>query len=74
MKTVCEACGKEAIEHSVNICQANQIKDLCLENTKLKAEIEKMKCCFNCDHNYRYGYACDISNNCNNYSKWELKE
>lgn len=64
-----------------------RIADLEKENTRLKAQNEKMKCCGNCEHykpvvlvNESISNMCeDYYNGCNNniyepYNKWELKE
>ena len=61
----------------------NKVTDLEKENTALKAQIEKMKCCQNCMH-YRH-FTKDITEcamsfitaqNCrhNGFDKWEIKE
>lgn len=46
---------------------------------ELEAQIEKMKCCFNCKHHYFIGdeLECRLLDNgigCDNEEKWELKE
>ena len=40
------------------------------ENEQLKAQIEKMKCCGNCDKEFQFSKCAD----CYDYSKWKLKE
>ena len=44
------------------------IEDLEKENKQLKQQIEKMKCCFNCDKPIKHLDCGD----CNNGSNWEL--
>ena len=56
------------------------IKELEQENLRLKAQIEKMKCCDNCKHKKGEVDRCELlmySLNaclCKNKDKWELKE
>ena len=45
-------------------------KKLVEENEQLKAQIEKMKCCFNCDKPIKYHDCGD----CHNGSNWKLAE
>ena len=47
-----------------------------LEIEKLKAQIEKMKCCSNCANGLRNGLLCDRQIECrkNNNKLWELAE
>ena len=42
----------------------------CKKITELEAQIEKMKCCFNCSK----GLNCSQDRECRNHEKWELKE
>ena len=48
------------------------------ENKQLKAQIEKMKNCFNCKHSIYNGGVCINPNkrykDCRDFSSWELKE
>lgn len=52
----------------------------CLPETEavkiLKAQIQKMKCCYNCKHfeNYDMKIDCVRDRNCHSFDKWELKE
>ena len=54
-----------------------EYRNLIDENKQLKAQIEKMKCCGNCQHEIadedeeEYKTYCD---NCENHCKWELKK
>lgn len=57
---------KELIKkHSCESCKIEE----------LKTQIEKMKCCCNCKHDYENskGNISDICYICNNKNKWELK-
>jgi len=46
--------------------------DCLKENTELKKQIEKMKCCRNCKHASFLDDTCDCKvKNCKRYSKWE---
>jgi hypothetical protein len=47
-----------------------QNKELRKENEQLKQQIEKMKCCFNCDKPIKHQDCGD----CHNGSNWELME
>lgn len=42
-------------------------------NKQLKQQIEKMKCCYNCEC-YIDDDAYDLCKICNEYSEWELAE
>lgn len=50
-----------------------EIKILERENEELKTQIEKMKCCYNCEV-YINDDSYDLCKICNEYSKWELAE
>lgn len=46
---------------------------------ELKMQIEKMKCCNNCNHlacldEEQHLYGCIIANDCEDFKKWELAE
>ncbi len=43
------------------------------EIRELKAQIEKLKCCGNCNNTWN-GYHLDICDDCKNHDKWEIKE
>lgn len=43
------------------------------ENEQLKQQIDKMKCCYNCE-GYIDDDAYDLCKICNAYSEWELAE
>ena len=47
-----------------------QLEGRDLEIKELKEQIEKMKCCGNCEN--RYGQ--EKCKDCHNYSKWKLKQ
>lgn len=59
---------KEQVEAlaNVNIKAQNIIGEL-------KAQIEKMKCCANCNNTWN-GMKLDICADCKNHNKWEIKE
>ena len=67
---------KELQEEKINIL--NDAKEVCIENVKLKKQIEKMKCCYNCSK-WNDGECKDCHSpiytmadfNCD---KWELAE
>ena len=40
---------------------------------ELEAQIEKMKCCGNCNNTWN-GYHLDVCDDCKNHDKWEIKE
>ena len=47
------------------------------ENTELKEQIEKMKCCENCRHysrTYGHCYSYDSYQNCESLSNWSLDD
>lgn len=47
------------------------------ENTELKEQIEKMKCCENCrhySHTYEHCYSYSSYQNCKSLSNWRLAE
>lgn len=50
--------------------------DLEKENEQLKAQIEKMKCCWNCKHPAKdsTGCCCPFAASCHNRSLWEPAE
>lgn len=48
------------------------IQSLTKENSELKAQIEKMKRCFNCK--YQNKFVESKCGECEDYSKWEIKE
>ena len=50
------------------------IKELEKENEQLKAQIEKMKCCWNCKHPAKdsTGCCCPFAASCHNRSLWEM--
>ena len=48
------------------------IKNLKEENAKLKSQIEKMKCCANCDFVFRDG-NCYYDKECKNKDHWKLR-
>lgn len=50
--------------------ELEHIKELKKENKQLKQQIEKMKCCFNCDKPIKHQDCGD----CHNGSNWELAE
>ena len=56
-----------------------QIKKMLKENTDLKAQIEKMKCCQNCKHFDKLYNRCELtrltlkSSLCTSLDKWELR-
>lgn len=82
---------KDAVMAGYNICRSECEKSdlenaICIgaleeENTKLKAQIEKMKCCGNCkqrelirEHGqWKERFNCK-GNGCVCHSKWEIKE
>ena len=53
----------------------DKISELSIENHRLKAQIEKMKCCDNCEHNFDVdGTRSNHCVKCKNFSNWELEE
>jgi len=50
-----------------------EITKLQQESNRLKEQIEKMKCCGNCNNTWN-GMKLDVCEVCKDYSKWELKE
>ena len=63
--------------HSVDCRKLNarteQVERLKKENAELKTQIEKMKCCENCDNTWN-GYHLNVCDDCENRDKWEIKE
>lgn len=51
----------------------DHFKDVFDEIAELKEQIEKMKCCENCNNTWN-GMKLEICMNCKNHSKWEIKE
>ena len=50
----------------------DKISELSIENHRLKAQIEKMKCCQNCSH---LCSRCELGiDGCYVCSKWEIRE
>ena len=39
----CKVCGKDIRDHSKEYCQSIQIKQLSIDNTKLKKRIEELE-------------------------------
>jgi HEPN domain-containing protein len=46
------------------------------ENKQLEQQIEKMKCCENCEHEEIPDYYnnCEYKKECKNFNKWELED
>lgn len=66
-----ERYNKELIEiERVSDYRYEENKQLRQENEQLKAQIEKMKCCFNCDKPIKHLDCGD----CHNGSNWELAQ
>ena len=38
----------------------------------LQEQIQKMKCCENCEYWHKHGF-CNCDEECNNYDKWKMK-
>lgn len=56
----------------------DRVKELAGENTDLKAQIEKMKCCVNCKSFKGYGETCEgwgepVLNLTCDCTEWELR-
>ena len=58
----CEQCGYKALCKINAYCEKlikseiekhNELSKCALERDKLKAQIEKMKCCLNCEHHFK---------------------
>ena len=50
-----------------------EVNKVAFENGELKAQIEKMKCCENCNNYcHRIDHRCNTK--CKNLSEWEIKE
>lgn len=56
-----------------NMTIQEDVLKLRIENEQLKQQIEKMKCCYNCE-GYIDDDAYDLCKICNAYSEWELAE
>ena len=69
MKTVYLSGKMTGLEERYNK-QKEINKELVEENESLKAQIEKMKCCFNCRHSRTEYEHCRTDK----HKKWELKE
>ena len=58
------------------VCNGMEIQEdvlkLRIENERLKSQMEKMKCCYNCKHKWSIDkFGCL---GCKNYSNWEIAE
>ncbi|MBO7735440.1 MAG: hypothetical protein J6S67_22945 [Methanobrevibacter sp.] len=73
-------CEGERCEELVDLMALVSKNDLQKENEQLKAQIEKMKCCENCNHKKSEVDRCELlmytmnACLCKNKDKWELKE
>lgn len=56
-----------------NMTIQEDVLKLRIENAQLKQQIEKMKCCYNCE-SYIDDDAYGLCKICNAYSEWELAE
>lgn len=76
-----EVC-KAYIAGAKEIIEIEKVSDYCWEenqqlkqeNKQLKAQIEKMKCCWNCKHPAKdsTGCCCPFAASCHNRSLWEM--
>ena len=69
MKNILRLQNKESIMDLFKN-KVDEIIELEAENAELKAQIEKMKCCFNCKHSRTEYEHCRTDK----HEKWELKE
>ena len=61
---------KENLKHRNCLDCSNHSSNLRMRNLELEAQIEKMKCCYNCKHSRTDYEHC----NTNKHEKWELAE
>ena len=65
-----ECCTDKVFHFCRELFADESFAKLQLENTELKAQIEKMKCCYNCKHSRTEYEHCKTDK----HEKWEMKE
>ena len=77
----CKAWGITEDEYYCNQCSDFSLEDMARAykrgknkgRAELEAQIEKMKCCYNCNNYcHRIDHRCNTK--CKNLSEWEIKE